>query len=85
MTVADATGRKDPFLERCLFIYAPILFFVVFLIGPFYWMAITAVSYTHLAYRLRPVFHCCQKAHRMRRLIHLSRSFSSHGVWQKPK
>ena len=44
MTASGAEGRRDPLLERCLFVYAPILFFVVFLIGPFYWMAVTALK-----------------------------------------
>jgi multiple sugar transport system permease protein len=38
-----ARGRS-PLLERWLFLYLPLLFALVFLIGPFYWMAITALK-----------------------------------------
>ncbi len=31
-------------LERVLFLYAPLLFALVFLVGPFYWMAVTALK-----------------------------------------
>ena len=31
-------------LERALFIWAPLAFFMVFLVGPFYWMLITALK-----------------------------------------
>src|ERR1019366_4771603 len=40
---------------------------------------------TSSAYRWRPVFHCRQKAHRTRLLIHESKSRNTEGVSQKPK
>src|ERR1035437_6212974 len=40
---------------------------------------------TSSAYRLRPVFHCRQKAHRTRLLTHESKRRSTEGVSQKPK
>jgi multiple sugar transport system permease protein len=39
-----ATRAPSPVLERWLFIYLPLLFALVFLIGPFYWMAVTALK-----------------------------------------
>ncbi len=33
-----------PRLERALFVWAPLAFFLVFLVGPFYWMLITALK-----------------------------------------
>jgi multiple sugar transport system permease protein len=43
---APSHGRSapNPLLERWLFIYLPLIFVLVFLIGPFYWMAITALK-----------------------------------------
>jgi multiple sugar transport system permease protein len=37
------TGAR-PRIERWLFVYAPLLFALVFLLGPFYWMVITALK-----------------------------------------
>lgn len=33
-----------PRMERALFVWAPLTFFLVFLVGPFYWMLITALK-----------------------------------------
>ena len=33
-----------PRLERALFVWAPLAFFLIFLVGPFYWMLITALK-----------------------------------------
>ena len=33
-----------PRMERALFVWAPLAFFIVFLVGPFYWMLITALK-----------------------------------------
>ena len=38
------TRSHHPRLERALFIWAPLAFFMVFLVGPFYWMLITALK-----------------------------------------
>jgi multiple sugar transport system permease protein len=35
---------RSPLVERWLFLYLPLLFALIFLIGPFYWMAITALK-----------------------------------------
>jgi len=51
-TAAVITGRPhrkvgrspNPLLERWLFLYLPLFFALVFLIGPFYWMAVTALK-----------------------------------------
>jgi multiple sugar transport system permease protein len=34
----------NPTAERWLFLYAPLIFFMLFLVGPFYWMLITALK-----------------------------------------
>ena len=34
----------NPRLERWLFLYGPLAFFLFFLVGPFYWMLITALK-----------------------------------------
>jgi multiple sugar transport system permease protein len=39
-----AIRARHPLLERWLFIYAPLAFFLIFLVGPFYWMLITALK-----------------------------------------
>jgi multiple sugar transport system permease protein len=39
-----AIRSHHPRLERALFIWAPLGFFLVFLVGPFYWMLITALK-----------------------------------------
>lgn len=47
MSARLATGQirsNNPRLERRLFIYAPLAFAMLFLVGPFYWMAITALK-----------------------------------------
>ncbi|MCX7380095.1 MAG: carbohydrate ABC transporter permease [Alphaproteobacteria bacterium] len=47
MSARLATGQirsNNPRLERWLFIYAPLAFAMLFLVGPFYWMAITALK-----------------------------------------
>ena len=36
--------RLNARLERVLYLYVPIVFFVVFLVGPFYWMLITSLK-----------------------------------------
>lgn len=36
--------NRSAVIERWLFLYLPILFAVIFLLGPFYWMAITALK-----------------------------------------
>ncbi len=36
-----AIGARHPRLERILFLYAPLAFALLFLVGPFYWMLIT--------------------------------------------
>jgi multiple sugar transport system permease protein len=41
---AGATRANNPRLERALFVWAPLAFFLVFLVGPFYWMLITALK-----------------------------------------
>ena len=44
-TLASGAPRSyHPRMERALFIWAPLAFFMVFLIGPFYWMLITALK-----------------------------------------
>lgn len=44
-TLAPGTYRSHhPRLERALFVWAPLAFFMVFLVGPFYWMLITALK-----------------------------------------
>ncbi len=40
MTIKTANPRS----ERWLFLYAPLAFFMLFLVGPFYWMLITALK-----------------------------------------
>ena len=35
---------RHPWRERVLFVYAPLIFALVFLLGPFYWMVITALT-----------------------------------------
>ena len=40
---AVAYGRH-PVVERWLFLYVPLCFALVFLVGPFYWMLITALK-----------------------------------------
>ena len=35
---------RRPAIERVLFVYAPLAFALVFLLGPFYWMVITALK-----------------------------------------
>jgi multiple sugar transport system permease protein len=35
---------RNPLRERVLFVYAPLAFALVFLLGPFYWMIITALK-----------------------------------------
>ena len=37
-------GVRSPLIERWLFLYLPMLFALIFLLGPFYWMAITALK-----------------------------------------
>jgi ABC-type glycerol-3-phosphate transport system permease component len=37
-------------VERALFVYAPLVFALVFLLGPFYWMVITALMPTFELY-----------------------------------
>lgn len=39
-----AARARNPLVERWLFLYLPLLFVLLFLIGPFYWMAITALK-----------------------------------------
>lgn len=39
-----AYRSHHPRLERALFVWAPLAFFLVFLVGPFYWMLITALK-----------------------------------------
>jgi len=39
-----ANRSHHPRMERALFIWAPLTFFMVFLVGPFYWMLITALK-----------------------------------------
>ena len=41
---AGAIRSQHPSMERALFIWAPLAFFLVFLVGPFYWMLITALK-----------------------------------------
>ena len=36
--------NRRPAIERVLFVYAPLAFALVFLLGPFYWMVITALK-----------------------------------------
>lgn len=44
-TLAPGAYRSHhPRLERALFVWAPLAFFLVFLVGPFYWMLITALK-----------------------------------------
>jgi multiple sugar transport system permease protein len=44
-TLASGAPRSYyPRMERALFIWAPLAFFMVFLVGPFYWMLITALK-----------------------------------------
>lgn len=44
-TLAPGAIRSHyPRLERALFVWAPLAFFLVFLVGPFYWMLITALK-----------------------------------------
>jgi multiple sugar transport system permease protein len=44
-TLAPGAYRsRSPRLERALFVWAPLAFFLVFLVGPFYWMLITALK-----------------------------------------
>ncbi|MCX7375346.1 MAG: carbohydrate ABC transporter permease [Alphaproteobacteria bacterium] len=39
-----AYRSHNPRLERALFVWAPLAFFLIFLVGPFYWMLITALK-----------------------------------------
>ncbi len=39
-----AITSNHPRMERALFVWAPLGFFLVFLVGPFYWMLITALK-----------------------------------------
>jgi multiple sugar transport system permease protein len=39
-----AYRSHHPRLERALFVWAPLAFFLIFLVGPFYWMLITALK-----------------------------------------
>jgi multiple sugar transport system permease protein len=39
-----ALVARHPRRERLLFVYAPLLFALVFLLGPFYWMVVTALK-----------------------------------------
>ena len=39
-----AIGARHPRMERILFLYAPLAFALLFLVGPFYWMLITALK-----------------------------------------
>ncbi len=41
---AGAVRSYYPRMERALFVWAPLAFFIVFLVGPFYWMLITALK-----------------------------------------
>ncbi len=41
---AGAVRSNHPRMERALFVWAPLTFFIVFLVGPFYWMLITALK-----------------------------------------
>ncbi len=41
---SGAVRSYHPRLERALFVWAPLAFFLVFLVGPFYWMLITALK-----------------------------------------
>jgi multiple sugar transport system permease protein len=44
-TLAPGAYRSHhPRMERALFVWAPLAFFLVFLVGPFYWMLITALK-----------------------------------------
>jgi multiple sugar transport system permease protein len=37
-------GGRSALVERWLFLYLPLIFALVFLVGPFYWMAVTALK-----------------------------------------
>jgi len=41
---AGAVRSYYPRMDRALFVWAPLAFFIVFLVGPFYWMLITALK-----------------------------------------
>lgn len=42
MTIAAQAGRRN--MERILFLYVPLGFALLFLVGPFYWMLVTALK-----------------------------------------
>jgi multiple sugar transport system permease protein len=41
---ANAFVARRPVAERVLFVYAPLAFALVFLLGPFYWMVVTSLK-----------------------------------------